>query len=336
MVKRVYISKRSFYPKRDSKRIFKIYLGIVVLIYTSKQIKFKNASLLDILSQHLNQKPEPDYEVDFAYETGETNINKNDLALNLDFEHVDKFGPFPSNRSEEQVHDLEDLKPLENQLSEQKELAIDTGIRFDRKKRAACADSENCPIPDPEQISVSFYKTDPDRYLITILKWGPNNQVLGFYEAMEISKILNRTLVYVPMFKHKTDVQNSKDFIDYKIRLNTAGISNFISTKDWTEISSECSKPTAVFLPQWVPPTGSVISRILEFERATNYQILDPRFIKHPKARQLKFRKGVKIYPDNNLLYKMKQSLGVEKVAEMVRSNFTELYRDNICIRVNL
>ena len=138
------------------------------------------------------------------------------------------------------------------------------------------------------------------------------------------------------MFKHKTDVQNSKDFIDYKIRLNTAGISNFISTKDWTEISSECSKPTAVFLPQWVPPTGSVISRILEFERATNYQILDPRFIKHPKARQLKFRKGVKIYPDNNLLYKMKQSIGVEKVAEMVRSNFTELYRDNICIRVNL
>ena len=97
------------------------------------------------------------------------------------------------------------------------------------------------------------------------------------------------------MFKHKTD-----EIVDYRIRINTEGIASFISTKSWVDVKDVCAKPQAVFLPQWLPPSGSMISRILEFEKATNFQILDPRWVKHPKARQLKFRRGVKMFPDNN------------------------------------
>ena len=49
--------------------------------------------------------------------------------------------------------------------------------------------------------------TDPDKFLVPVLFFGPNNQIHGLREAIILSIKLNRTLALPPFYKHHTNVQ---------------------------------------------------------------------------------------------------------------------------------
>ena len=48
------------------------------------------------------------------------------------------------------------------------------------------------------------------KYLLPILKWGPNNQILGFYESAFMAKYLQAKLVVPPFFFSHTDEYHSR------------------------------------------------------------------------------------------------------------------------------
>ncbi|XP_039262014.2 uncharacterized protein LOC120338144 isoform X1 [Styela clava] len=76
---------------------------------------------------------------------------------------------------------------------------------------------ENNPAKLPEQISNT---TDvrpvftnptlylrPDKFLYPVGRWGPNNQLFGFFEAIFVAVVLNRTFVLPRFVKHYRDKQ---------------------------------------------------------------------------------------------------------------------------------
>lgn len=189
--------------------------------------------------------------------------------------------------------------------------------------------ADYCPSPSFNVINPNaFYKTDPDKYLIPIVKWGPNNQILGFYEAMDLARQLNRTLVFTPMFKHATDKTNKQTSISYDVRLNVDGISSFVSSVSWQEAHVKCHDGLidTVYLPQWMPPGGPPVERVKEFEDCTNFNIFNQTMLVHPKTHHVQFRNGVTTYPNNKLLYDLKTKLGVVGADDQVRKNITFVY----------
>ena len=64
---------------------------------------------------------------------------------------------------------------------------------------------ETCNIDNPPTGREPIYKTRPDRFLMPLIGWGPNNQLRGFREAAILAVKLNRTLCIPPFFKHHSD-----------------------------------------------------------------------------------------------------------------------------------
>jgi len=61
-------------------------------------------------------------------------------------------------------------------------------------------------------------QTDPNKFLVPVLFFGPNNQIHGLREAIILSIKLNRTLALPPFYKHHTNVAGkiSKNLIFQK------------------------------------------------------------------------------------------------------------------------
>ena len=56
------------------------------------------------------------------------------------------------------------------------------------------------------------YVTDPNKFMIPVFTYGPNNQLHGFREAIFMSIKLNRTIIPPPFFKHsRNDVTAGDD-----------------------------------------------------------------------------------------------------------------------------
>ena len=126
-----------------------------------------------------------------------------------------------------------------------------------------------CPKELPEKftsngLNPDFLKKDsenhnlPQKFLLFIGRWGPNNQIYGFYEALHLVNYFNQNannqyhlnLVLSPFFKHKDDLEPDpkKRFIDSQarnhkisvppeIRLNVGAIPNVVSLEDYKKYS---------------------------------------------------------------------------------------------------
>ena len=69
-----------------------------------------------------------------------------------------------------------------------------------------CARNHNWDEPvDP------VFNLRKDHFLLPVLCYGPNNQVVGFRESIVMAVKLNRTLIAPPFFKHKRNDESATD-----------------------------------------------------------------------------------------------------------------------------
>ena len=100
-----------------------------------------------------------------------------------------------------------------------------------------------CLIPENQRIE---YEIDSQAILLLpILKWGPTNQIWGFFEMINLSKKLNATLTVPPMLKHSFD-NISEVVIPADIRLNIQGISEVVKIAGIDQFKSNCEKHTVI------------------------------------------------------------------------------------------
>lgn len=170
---------------------------------------------------------------------------------------------------------------------------------FAPEKRAQCPSDEinveinpSCDLPFTTFQGNHNFTDDPHpRLLLPILKWGPNNQVSGFYEAMHLAKALDRTLVVPPFYFHESDKcrNHKKDHVPAELRLNTDNIANMMTLDQYKQICGD--QPVAALLTTDVTKTGLHL-RLVEFEHIANMSILAH------KRKQI-FKTGITTFPSD-------------------------------------
>ena len=115
--------------------------------------------------------------------------------------------------------------------------------------------------------------TKNTKFLLPIVKWGPNNQILGFYEAMHLSNYLGTKLVLPPFYFHESDFKRNKELqtVIGEIRVNAEGIDNLVNMNDYVEHCGD--QPEAVLLATDVL-SGSLPGRILKFQEVTGQRVI--------------------------------------------------------------
>jgi len=96
-----------------------------------------------------------------------------------------------------------------------------------------------CPSIEKLSIKKSQSSNSRQKFLLPILKWGPNNQIRGFYESLRLAIDTNRTLVIPPMFRHLYDTLSEKNVPAY-IRLNLEAINHYHSTVSLEDYKLAC------------------------------------------------------------------------------------------------
>ena len=84
------------------------------------------------------------------------------------------------------------------------------------KSEHKSSNEKNCPMWEPDWEALKDVQPqvtlDPEKYLIPILTYGPNNQLRGFRETIFLALKLNRTIVPPPFYKHsRTDASNDNE-----------------------------------------------------------------------------------------------------------------------------
>ena len=119
-----------------------------------------------------------------------------------------------------------------------------------------------------------IHKLNPDKFLLPILNWGPNNQMTGLYESMALAVSLDRTFVMPPMFRHEFDAKiKSQPFIGVESRANPLKIREYLSTVPVSYMKEMCNNSISIGFIQHNPKVGSRFNRIRDFESATGMKI---------------------------------------------------------------
>lgn len=77
------------------------------------------------------------------------------------------------------------------------------------------SNEDGCPVWEPDwpemDTIVPQIKLDPEKFLIPVLTYGPNNQLRGFRETIFLALKLNRTIVPPPFYKHSRTDESKND-----------------------------------------------------------------------------------------------------------------------------
>lgn len=191
---------------------------------------------------------------------------------------------------------------------------------------SAPPDSDTCPreirlLPDG-RVPLS----DRTKFLLPIVKWGPNNQILGFYEAMHLSNFLGTKLVLPPFYFHESDFKRNKELesVIGEIRVNAEGIDNLVTLNDYKQYCGE--KPEAVLLATDVL-SGSLPGRILKFQELAGMKI-----VHKPKGSKFyTFYDDIAQYPRIEEIQK-RYAEGDNFVRQTWRETFRYAAQDNRCL----
>lgn len=142
----------------------------------------------------------------------------------------------------------------------------------------------------------------PDtKFLLPIVKWGPNNQILGFYEAMHLSNYLGTKLVLPPFFFHESDHKRNtqRKTVPGEIRVNTENIPNIVTLEDY---KTHCGSSADAVLLATDVLSGSLPTRINFFQEVTGIRIMHlnekkrleflPEIMQYPNITEIKKRYG--------------------------------------------
>jgi len=155
-----------------------------------------------------------------------------------------------------------------------------------------------------------LYKTNPSRFILPALIWGPMNQVEGFRETIALAIALNRTFVIPPMFRHFTDDNDPNGNVDAAVRIDIGKVRQLVSTVDFHNLPKREVDDVLVARSlggeggNSAAPSSSRLGRVKKFESATGLEMLDWSAAKSGRgeAMQEYFVKGIKVLPENATL----------------------------------
>jgi len=155
-----------------------------------------------------------------------------------------------------------------------------------------------------------LYKTNPSRFILPALIWGPMNQVEGFRETIALAIALNRTFVIPPMFRHFTDDNDPNGVVDAAVRIDIGKVRQLVSTVDFHNLPKHEVDDVLVARGlggeggKSAAPSASRLGRVKKFESATGLEMVDWRAAKSSRgeAMQEYFVEGTKILPEDATL----------------------------------
>lgn len=171
------------------------------------------------------------------------------------------------------------------------------------------AESRNIPL------------NDNDVFILSVGKWGPNNQVQGFHETLFAATYINARIVLPPFYFHETDHDRGTNvsFVPGELRANTLGIPNLVSLEDYKKHCGDT--PQAVILGSDVT-AGSLATRMYNFQRATGVKILSGRT----------FMKDIEVYPPLSIIKSSQPTMGLNYVREQWPEIFSSVAEKHKCI----
>lgn len=120
------------------------------------------------------------------------------------------------------------------------------------------------------------YKLDPNRFLIPVFTYGPNNQLHGFRETVFMAIKLNRTVILPPFFKHVRNdatVESQNEIVPAFLRLDVAKLRETVSLLPPEIVAEACNRRfDAFFTTRSSYCTNTKISRL---EAACDYLKMD-------------------------------------------------------------
>ena len=161
-----------------------------------------------------------------------------------------------------------------NKTSENKPVTVSRTIKS----------SNSCPLnlkPFKTHPNLAKSLSEKSRFLIPILKWGPNNQILGFYESYHLAKFLKINLVLPPFYFHRTDNANklhnlNESYVPGELRVNSQETFLEDILVDLEHFKKYCgSEVTAAFLINEFTASKPLRVNVYDFENITGIRIMN-------------------------------------------------------------
>lgn len=111
--------------------------------------------------------------------------------------------------------------------------------------------NEPCKLSSSLEPTKTQTKLDKaSKFLLPIVKWGPNNQLIGFFESVQLASFLDRKIVAPFWNKHQSDSQSKLDksnSVPSQLRINGMYIPNLVSMEDYKTFCGNSAD--SVFIP---------------------------------------------------------------------------------------
>ena len=86
--------------------------------------------------------------------------------------------------------------------------------------------------------SKNTFKRNNSKYLLAIPFGGPSNQIIGIKSGIQLSKLLNRTIVEPLFYHHSTDKFQKYSFVPWQIRMGPmfSEDHNYLQLRDFKNV----------------------------------------------------------------------------------------------------
>lgn len=150
-------------------------------------------------------------------------------------------------------HDAEERFPIEKiYVPKEKETKNKEKIPIVGQKKQIQQKSlqteDTCTIKEGvnwEEIVEPKYKLDPNKFLIPVFTYGPNNQLHGFRETVFMAIKLNRTVILPPFFKHVRNdatVEQQNEIVPAYLRLDVGKLRETVSLSPPETVAGSCDR----------------------------------------------------------------------------------------------
>lgn len=160
--------------------------------------------------------------------------------------------------------------------------------------------------------------------ILTIGKWGPNNQIEGFFESLEMANHIQAKIVLPPFYFHETDTfrGNTLTHVPGELRINTEAISNLV---DFKTFEQTCHHQQYAVILGCDITIGSLAKRVYLFQSLTGIKILNQQ----PEYKsQRKFLKGVQVFiPSSKVAISQQTRLLEQSNVNILDLNYHDLFR---------